>query len=238
MNDRPGLSTGAFVARTSLFYAAFSLLIGIYMPIFPVWLEARGLDAVQVGLVLAAPAFARIVAVPIATRAADRHWGLREVMIVCSVATAIGYAALGLVSGALAILVLAMAASIPHTPMTALLDAYAVSGLKRHGRAYGPVRLWGSVSFIAANLAAGLMLDLIAARDLIWLIVAAAAFAGRRLGAHAAARARRHARSARRVARLVARSVFRRGAGGGKPDPGESCALLRLLDHRLEGGGL
>jgi PPP family 3-phenylpropionic acid transporter len=35
------------------------------------------------------------------------------------------------------------------------------------------VRLWGSAGFIVANLAAGYLLDIIAARDLIWLIVAA-----------------------------------------------------------------
>jgi hypothetical protein len=48
-----------------------------------------------------------------------------------------------------------------------------VRGLAPHRRAYGPVRLWGSAAFIAANLAAGYLLDIIAARDLIWLVVAA-----------------------------------------------------------------
>src|SRR5262245_60041951 len=173
MADHPKLSTDGFAARTAVYYAAFSLLIGLHMPLFPLWLEARGLDAAQVGLVLAAPAFARIIAVPLATRAGDRVFGLREVLIVCSVATALGYAALGFITGAAAVLVLAMLASVPHTPVTALLDAYALRGLKARKRAYGPVRLWGSVSFIAANLAAGLMLDVVAAGDLIWLIAAA-----------------------------------------------------------------
>ena len=58
-----------------------------------------------------------------------------------------------------------------HTPAMALLDAYALRGLKPRGRAYGPVRLWGSISFIVANLGAGLAFDLIDARNLIWLIV-------------------------------------------------------------------
>ena len=173
MADHPKLSTDGFAARTAVYYAAFSLLIGLYMPLFPLWLEAKGLDAAQVGLVLAAPAFARIAAVPLATHAGDRHFGLREVLVVCSVATAAGYAALGFVGGAAAVLVLAMLVSVPHTPVTALLDAYALRGLKARKRAYGPVRLWGSVSFIAANLGAGLMLDLISAANLIWLIAAA-----------------------------------------------------------------
>jgi PPP family 3-phenylpropionic acid transporter len=56
-----------------------------------------------------------------------------------------------------------------------LSDVYALRGLAPHRRAYGPVRLWGSAAFIVANLAAGYLLDFIAARDLIWLIVAAVA---------------------------------------------------------------
>ena len=41
------------------------------------------------------------------------------------------------------------------------------------GRAYGPVRLWGSFAFIFGNLAAGLASDVIPARNLIWLMAAA-----------------------------------------------------------------
>jgi PPP family 3-phenylpropionic acid transporter len=39
--------------------------------------------------------------------------------------------------------------------------------------AYGPVRLWGSAAFIAGSFGAGFSLDLIAPRDLIWLVVVA-----------------------------------------------------------------
>src|SRR5262249_56531164 len=54
-----------------------------------------------------------------------------------------------------------------------LADAYALRGLGGLGRAYGPVRLWGSAAFIVGSFGAGLLLERIAARDLIWLMVAA-----------------------------------------------------------------
>ena len=41
------------------------------------------------------------------------------------------------------------------------------------GRAYGPVRLWGSAAFILGTFVAGFATDTIPARHLIWLIVAA-----------------------------------------------------------------
>jgi PPP family 3-phenylpropionic acid transporter len=52
-----------------------------------------------------------------------------------------------------------------------LTDAYALTGLAARGRAYGPVRLWGSVAFIAGNVGGGLVLWVIAPEELIWLLV-------------------------------------------------------------------
>ena len=46
-------------------------------------------------------------------------------------------------------------------------------GLGARARAYGPVRLWGSVAFIVANVGAGTLLGVIDPVHLIWLIVAA-----------------------------------------------------------------
>jgi PPP family 3-phenylpropionic acid transporter len=47
--------------------------------------------------------------------------------------------------------------------------------LAERGRAYGPVRLWGSAAFIAGNFAAGFVADSLAARDLVWLMALALA---------------------------------------------------------------
>jgi PPP family 3-phenylpropionic acid transporter len=66
-------------------------------------------------------------------------------------------------------------ASVFATPILPLADAYALRGLGERRRAYGPVRLWGSVSFIVANLAGGVMLQLAGAGNLIWVLVAAQA---------------------------------------------------------------
>ncbi len=54
--------------------------------------------------------------------------------------------------------------------MVPLTDAYALRGVARYGLSYGPLRLWGSVAFIAGALACGLLVDIIAARHLIWII--------------------------------------------------------------------
>ena len=48
-------------ARLALFYAAYFAAVGIYLPFWPVWLESRGLGAAEIGYVLAAAFWPRIV---------------------------------------------------------------------------------------------------------------------------------------------------------------------------------
>ena len=185
-----------FAGRLAVFYAALFVLTGVQLPFFPVWLRAKGLDAGLIGVVLAVPMVVRVVAIPLATRMADRHDALRAgLMLACAVSLA-GYVLLGFASGAAAVLVTFALLSLAFTPVMPLADTYAMKGLTAHGRAYGPVRLWGSAAFIAGTFTAGFASDVIPARDLIWLIVAASfglALAGLGLaplpGAHDAAAA-------------------------------------------------
>src|SRR6266567_1955927 len=76
-------------------------------------------------------------------------------------------------TGIVPILLAVALASVATAPALPLTDAYALKGLGLRGRAYGPVRLWGSVAFVAANLGAGLVVDRIAPIHIIWLLVAA-----------------------------------------------------------------
>jgi PPP family 3-phenylpropionic acid transporter len=147
------------------------------LPFFPLWLAAKGLDAREIGLVLAAPAFVRVVAVPLLTRIADRRGALRETLVAAAIAAAIGYIVVGFTHGALAILIAVSIAAIAHTPIVALSDALALKGVKVHGGSYGGIRLWGSTAFIAANLGAGFLLDVIQPVHLIWAIAASAVLA-------------------------------------------------------------
>jgi PPP family 3-phenylpropionic acid transporter len=172
MADLPPFSTDHFALKLGLFYAAFFFFGGIQLPFFPLWLEARGLDARMIGLIIAVPTITRIIATPIITHQADRRRALKATLVAGAVVGTLAMTAVGLVEGALAILLVFALAMTALAPMLALSDAYALSGLAERERAYGPVRLWGSVAFIAGNVGAGLVLEVIAPGHLIWLIVA------------------------------------------------------------------
>jgi PPP family 3-phenylpropionic acid transporter len=165
-----------FASRLAGLYAAIFIMGGIQLPFFPVWLKAKGLDAGMIGLVLAAPTMVRVLAIPVATRIADRRGALREALIVASCASVIGYMLVGLASSAAAILFAYAIASLAYTPVLPLAETYALKGLGARGRAYGPVRMWGSAAFILGTFIAGFAADVSPARHLIWLIVAGTVF--------------------------------------------------------------
>jgi PPP family 3-phenylpropionic acid transporter len=170
-------STDHFALKLGLFYAAYFFFGGVQLPFFPLWLESRGLDARTIGLVIAVPMVVRVFATPVIAHQADRRRALKTALVITSVAATLGMIAVGLVSGAAAILLTFALSAIAFSPVLPMTDAYAVSGLSARQRAYGPVRLWGSVAFIGGNIGAGLVLHLLAPGYLIWLIVGSLAFA-------------------------------------------------------------
>jgi PPP family 3-phenylpropionic acid transporter len=94
---------------------------------------------------------------------------------VTAIATALGFAVIGTQYLPLAVLLAYAATCCLWTPMVPLTDAYALGGVARYGLNYGPLRLWGSAAFVAGALLCGLLVDIVAARHLIWVIASVAA---------------------------------------------------------------
>ncbi|HXX08313.1 MAG TPA: MFS transporter [Pseudolabrys sp.] len=160
-----------FVPRLASLYVGLFILSGIQMPFLPVWLKGKGVDPAMIGVVVAVPMIVRAFATPFVARVVDRRDAVRGAIMVASCVSVLGLVLVGLADTVLAILITYMFASLASTPVLPLTEAYALKGLGVLGRAYGPVRLWGSAAFIVGNFAAGFAADIIPASDLIWLIV-------------------------------------------------------------------
>lgn len=171
-----------FAARLSLYYAAVFSIYGTQLPFLPVWLDARGLGATEIGLIGAAPLFVRIVATPAVAYIADRSGDHRRVIVVLGWA---GLAALLALTGARAfwpILLLVLVTTLATSTVMPLTETLAMSGVRRWRLDYGRMRLWGSVSFIVASLAGGLAVERWGAEAAVWLIAVGAALTA--LAAH------------------------------------------------------
>jgi PPP family 3-phenylpropionic acid transporter len=164
-----------FAISLAAFYASLFGLVGTHLPFFPVWLKAVGIDAAWIGIITALPAISRFTALPFVTGLAERRQAVRQAIIITAFATAAGVILTGTQQHALAIFLIYAVTCCVWTPMTPLTDAYALRGVRRYALNYGPLRLWGSAAFVAGALACGLLVDLIAAKHLIWVIAAVAA---------------------------------------------------------------
>jgi MFS transporter, PPP family, 3-phenylpropionic acid transporter len=159
-----------FAIWLSLFYGTTFGLGGTYLPFFPVWLKAVGIDPSWIGAIVAAPAVTRFTVLPFITGLAERRQAVRGAMILTAFATATGFAVVGTQHRPLFVFLCFAATACVWTPMVPLTDAYALRGVRSYGLNYGPLRLWGSVAFILGALACGLLVDVIAAKHLIWVI--------------------------------------------------------------------
>ena len=163
-----------FAARLALFYATLFGLVGTHLPFFPVWLKAIGIDASFIGVITAVPSLTRFTVLPFITGLAEKHHALRGALIATAFLSACGFVIIGTQHEALAVLLVYVTTATLWTPMTPLTDAYALKGVARYGVNYGPMRLWGSAAFVAGALVCGLLVDVIAAKHLIWVIAAVA----------------------------------------------------------------
>jgi PPP family 3-phenylpropionic acid transporter len=163
-----------FATRLALFYGAVFGLVGTQLPFFPVWLKSIGIDAPWIGIIVAVPSLTRFTVLPLVAGLAERRRSLRGAMVATAFATALGFSILGTLHQPLAVLIAFALTACAWTPLVPLADGYALKAVVRYGLNYGPLRLWGSAAFVVGAMACGLLVDVIAARNLIWVIAAMA----------------------------------------------------------------
>jgi PPP family 3-phenylpropionic acid transporter len=157
-------------ARISLFFGALFLAYGVVVPYFPVWLNARGLDPLQISTVTALPLFVRLLVTPSIGLLADRLGNYRLVIVTLAWSALALILALGLVGGYLPILVIGVAFLLANGTMLPLVETIAVGGVRTQGLDYGRMRLWGSVTFIIANFVGGLAIEALGGSFALWMI--------------------------------------------------------------------
>jgi PPP family 3-phenylpropionic acid transporter len=176
LNRTPGrtLSLGAGL---SCYFGAVFLAYGVVVPYFPVWLHTRGLSPVEISTVTAVPLFLRVLFTPSVLMLADRLQNYRAVIIAmswCVLGLALAASA---VSGFWAILIVGVAFLLTLGTCSPLVDTFAVAAVRAAGLDYGRMRLWGSITFIAANFAGGVLIEAFGGGFGIWLIAFSALLA-------------------------------------------------------------
>ena len=164
-------------ARISLFYICIFLVMGVHLPYWPVWFAARGLSADDIGLILALSLGLRVVAGPVIAVSADRLGRRRGPLVALASGCLAGFALYGLTDSFWSILFVTLIANALLSAMMPLIDTLALQRAPLDGFDYGRVRLWGSISFIAASMGGGWFLAQVTGTgaEQIWGMVLVAA---------------------------------------------------------------
>jgi PPP family 3-phenylpropionic acid transporter len=160
--------------RLGFLYAVLFLIIGCYLPYLPVWLEWRGFTADQIAILLATPLFGRVLIAPSISFVADRLGDRRFVLILTAWGALIAYGALWVAGGFWPMLLAMVLVALASTTLMPLTETIAISGVRRARLDYGQVRLWGSLSFIAASLGVGVVIQQLGAGVVLPFLMAAA----------------------------------------------------------------
>jgi PPP family 3-phenylpropionic acid transporter len=171
--DRPVPAWRAQAARLSLFYGAYFLIAGVLSPFWPMFLSGRGLDAGQIGLLLGVNLWVRTIAGPLAARAADAIHNARAVIFCCALAALATACSLFGVTGYAAIFGLSTLFYFLLSGIMPLTEAITLRATEAH-QGYGRIRLWGSISFVGAALASGIVLQFygrLSPDTVLWLVI-------------------------------------------------------------------
>lgn len=142
--------------RLSALAAGVQFINGVHLPYFPLFLANRGFDAPTVGLLLAIPVFVRIVATPLVTSLGDRRAPPAILLTGLHVGLALLYFSMLFVEGFWSFVALGVIAGALHGGVVPLQDIVLMREIAVDRRLkYGRIRVWGTVSFMAASILVG-----------------------------------------------------------------------------------
>ena len=153
------LSPRHLAIRLAIFYAGYFLVGGVLFPFWPLLLEARGMVAGEIGLLLAIALWLRAAAGPLVAWQADRSGNPNKPLIACAVAALAVMPAFYWAEGFWPLLLASFVFFFAYSSVGPLAETISLRTVSAE-QGYGRVRLWGSVAFVIAAIAGGWLLDL------------------------------------------------------------------------------
>lgn len=159
--------------RVTVTYVVYFTAVGASWPYLPVYYRGLGLDLGTIGVLAALAAALQLVAAPIWGALTDRFSGSRLTLPAASAVASAGALALFGARDLPAVAASASLLAIGLAGMGPLLDARALETLGTDRIRYGQIRAWGSLAFVVAASAVGLLIDAQGRRALFLVYVPA-----------------------------------------------------------------
>jgi MFS transporter, PPP family, 3-phenylpropionic acid transporter len=135
-----------FILRSQ--YFVYFGILGLYLPYFNLYCYHLGFSGAQIGII-AGLRSATLVLFPFVWGAlADRFRKRKFIYLLCNAAAGVAWAGYLTTTAFGPMLLITIGNGIFYAPLIAFLEAYAMDLLGEDKKAYGRIRVWGSVSFI------------------------------------------------------------------------------------------
>lgn len=170
MRTQGRTGTRRFAIAVASFYGALFIIYGTHVPFMPLWLDWSGLSAGEISAVMAVPFFLRLFVTPTIALAADHAGTHRRYLIVLAWFALAFVLALAMVRSFWPILLIAVPLIISFSTLMPLIETIAVHGVRSRGLDYGRMRLWGSLTFVAASFFGGMAITHFGGGTGVWLI--------------------------------------------------------------------
>ncbi|HXF17736.1 MAG TPA: MFS transporter [Burkholderiales bacterium] len=162
---------GSFYQRLSAFYFSYFAFIGAFAPYFALYLKSLGYSASEIGLLLAVNPVARIFGPNFWGWLSDHYRARSKLIRGTAVGTAVVFIALFFNHGFAWMFIALMLLNVFWCGVLPLAESATLNLVGSKVGAYGRVRLWGSVGFVAVVIAAGYLLDVFGVRALAPLVL-------------------------------------------------------------------
>lgn len=167
--------------RASLAYVAVYAAVGSVVPYMPLYYGSLGLHVGEIGGILALGAFIGLAASPGWGAMSDRNRGSPWVLLAAIATALVGAGVLAFATERVGLIAGAGVFGAGMAGVTPILDARALETAGANRSGYGPLRAWGSISYIVSALGTGMAIEASGIRSLFAVLgpsLLATAFVG------------------------------------------------------------
>ena len=150
---------GSFYQRLSGFYFCYFAFIGAFAPYFALYLKSLGYSAAEIGMLLAVNPVARIFGPNLWGWLSDHYRARAQLIRFTAVGTAVVFVAVFFNHGFAWMFAALLLLNVFWCGVLPLAESATLSLVGSRVGAYGRVRLWGSVGFVAVVIVGGYALD-------------------------------------------------------------------------------
>lgn len=140
-------------------YFTYFFSYGVWLPFWGVWLKGTGLEPEKIGLLLGCGMISRFLgSLMIASRVTNPSQLITALRLLAVLALCF-VLSFWISTSWIWLLLVMVGFNLFFSPLVPLSDALAATWQKQMGMAYGPVRLWGSLAFVASSALTGVLVN-------------------------------------------------------------------------------